>query len=86
VFDDAGVVPAPVLLAGQVVVPVVPAAGVVEPTSTVESVWVCVRPASTVGVVLVFESFVAAAAPFLVVVLAACLCAADAAFFAAGLW
>jgi hypothetical protein len=93
VFDDAGVVAVPALLAGQVVAavvgvaPVVDAAGVVEPASTVESVWVWVRPASAViaGVVFV-ESFVAAVVPFLVVVLAACLCAVAGAFFAACLW
>ena len=78
------------LVAGQPVVAVpvagaVAAAGVVEPASTVESVWVWVRPASTIGVVLVFvESFVATVVPFLAVVLAVCLCAV--AFFAAGLW
>jgi hypothetical protein len=77
-------------VAGQVVVPVaagvVVVAGVVEPASTVESVWVCVRPASTVAVVFGFASFVAVVVPFLANVLAACLCVVDAAaFFAAGL-
>jgi hypothetical protein len=91
VVELAGVV-AVLLVAGHVVVvaagvPVVVAAGVLEPASTVESVWVWVRPASTVGVGLVFESLVATAVPFLAVVLVACgLCVVAAAFFATGLW
>jgi hypothetical protein len=77
-------------VAGHVVVPVaavvVVVAGVVEPASTVESVWVCVRPARTVAVVFGFASLVAVVVPFLAVVLAGCLWIVDAAvFFAAGL-
>jgi len=41
------------LVAGQGVVPVVPGV-VVDPLSTVESVWVWVRPAGTAGVVFAF--------------------------------
>lgn len=77
------------LVAGQPVVPLAPVvvvAGIVEPASTVGSVWVWVRPAGGFGVVLVFgPAFVVATPPCLVGVLAVDLCVVDEALSAAGL-
>ena len=82
------------LVAGQPVLRllgVVVAAGVVDPGSTVESVWVWVRPGgSGAGVILAFVTGLIVAVSFLatvLTVLTAGLCAVGAgAFFTAGLW
>jgi hypothetical protein len=67
------------LVAGQGVVPVGPVVGVtaavVDPFSTVESVWVCDRPGSTAGVVLAFVPPLVTSVPCLATDLAAGLCA-----------
>ena len=89
-----GVVPAAVPVAGQAVLVLVPGLPgvVVEPASTVESVWLWVRPATTVGAGLAFVAFsafvvlvafVSTIVPCLAVVLADCFWAAVVAVLAA---
>ena len=76
------------LVAGQGVVPVVGVVvAVVDPLSTVESVWVCVRPVGTTGVVLAFVPALVVSVACLATVLPAGLCAAMALALArAALW
>lgn len=86
----AGAVPAVVLselVAGQDVVPVVGVVvAVVDPLSTVESVWVCVRPGGTTGVVLVFVPALVVSVTCLATVLPAGLCAVVALALALWAW
>jgi hypothetical protein len=75
------------LVAGQDVVPVVGVVvAVVDPLSTVESVWVCVLPGGTTGVALVFVPALVVSVACLATVLAAGLCAVVASALALALW
>ena len=74
------------LVAGQDVVPVGVDVAVVDPLSTVESVWVCVRPEGTTGVVLAFVPALVVSVACLATVLLAGLCGVAALALALWAW